>query len=57
MTNDNGFGLTDYIEYTDCSGTIQNLSLADGSSSTICRLIGTPFSYSYSFPTYLGTCT
>jgi len=57
MTNDNGAGLTDYIEYTNCFGTVVNESLSDGSFIDICRLLGTPFSYSYSYPTYLGPCS
>jgi len=57
MTNDNGFGLTDYIEWTDCGGTVQYASVSDGSYQDICRLIGTPLVYSYCSPTYLGTCS
>ena len=57
MTNDNGAGYTDYIEWTDCGGTVQYASVSDGSFQDICRLLGTPLVYSYCSPTYLGTCS
>lgn len=57
MTNDNGFGLSDFVEWIDCSGNSQAVNISDGSFYDICRQVGTGLSYSYSSPSNLGSCS
>ncbi len=56
MENYNGFGLSDYVEWTDCSNNMQSTYISDGSYYDICRKEGTSLVYSYSSPSSLGSC-
>ena len=39
--NNNGFGLTAQVDYTDCFGNAQTVYIADGGTSTFCAIQGT----------------
>ena len=56
MENYNGYGQTDYIEWTDCNNYLHSEWLSDGSFLDICFKNGTSVTYSYSTPVSMGTC-
>ena len=56
MENYNGYGQTDYIEWTDCDNHLNSTWLSDGSFIDICFKDGTSVTYSYSTPSNMGTC-
>lgn len=56
MENYNGYGLTDYVEWTDCSNNMNSTYISDGSTYTICRKTATSLTYTYSTPVSLGSC-
>jgi hypothetical protein len=56
MENYNGYGQTDYVEWTDCNNYLHSEWLSDGSFLDICFKDGTSVTYSYSTPTNMGTC-
>lgn len=58
MENYNGYGMTDYIEWTPCGTShVEQAPISDGSYLDICFKNGTSVSYSYSTPYDMGTCT
>lgn len=56
LENYNGYGLTDYVEWTDCNNHLQSDQISDGSWLDICSKDGTNLTYSYSTPVNMGTC-
>jgi hypothetical protein len=56
LYNNNGFGLTDYVEWTNCDGSAGSDAISDGSFLVICFLNGTSVGYSYSTPEDNGPC-
>lgn len=56
LYNNNGFGLTDYVEWTNCDGSAGSDAISDGSFLVICFLNGTSVAYSYSTPEDNGPC-
>lgn len=56
MINSNGYGLSDYIEWSSCGGGVESTYVSDGSSVIICFQTGTSVTYSYSTPYELGNC-
>jgi hypothetical protein len=56
MVNNNGYGLSDYVEWVPCAGGIASIYISDGSSYIICFQNGSPLTYSYSTPYNLGSC-
>jgi hypothetical protein len=57
VENNNGFGLTDYVDFTNCAGIPDQVSISDGSWAYICTQTGTSISYTYSNgPVNNGPC-
>jgi hypothetical protein len=57
MENNNGFGLSDDVYFTNCAGGSDSTTISDGSFAYICIQSGTYISYGYSNgPVYSGTC-
>ena len=56
MENYNGYGLTDYVEWTDCNNNMHSEWVSDGSWVDICSKDGTQLVYTYSTPVSMGTC-
>jgi hypothetical protein len=56
MTNINDFGLSDFVEWINCSGFSEAVNISEGSFYDICIQAGTFISYTYSSPSNLGAC-
>jgi hypothetical protein len=56
MQNYNGYGISDYVEWTPCGGGVASIYISDGSSYIICFQNGTNITYSYSTPYNMGNC-
>jgi hypothetical protein len=56
LENYNYYGLTDYIEWTDCNNNLNSNYLSDMSFLDICFKNGTSVTYTYSTPSNMGTC-
>jgi hypothetical protein len=56
LENYNYYGITDYIEWTDCNNNLNSTYLSDMSFLDICFKNGTSVTYSYSTPFNNGSC-
>jgi hypothetical protein len=56
--NNNGFGLADYVDYTNCYGIPSQVIVSDGGDAYICVYYGETPSWSYSdYPEQTGPCS